>query len=153
MAEKFNVNAFELWHDDLGNLLNNPIITVRVEVNNQMYSHDVKCFLMQGDSYEAVLSMCLEVISKKLNAVAESENRGGKKMIKKNDLIDPSVSNLTGYAHIHDQGEVESTSTEFSSCNHLNGWRVKVKFWIFSKRIFVCSDCGECIEVKRREYQ
>lgn len=27
-------------------------------------------------------------------------------------------------------------------CYHRNGWYINVKFWIFSKRVFVCSDCG-----------
>ena len=27
-------------------------------------------------------------------------------------------------------------------CKHRNGWYVTVRFWIFRKRIFVCSDCG-----------
>ena len=27
-------------------------------------------------------------------------------------------------------------------CKHANGWWVTVKFWIFSKHVFVCSDCG-----------
>lgn len=27
-------------------------------------------------------------------------------------------------------------------CKHRNGWYVTVNFWIFKKRIFVCSDCG-----------
>jgi hypothetical protein len=27
-------------------------------------------------------------------------------------------------------------------CKHLNGWYIVVSFWIFRKRIFVCSDCG-----------
>ena len=39
---------------------------------------------------------------------------------------------------------VSSTTTiSTPRCEHLNGWYVTVKFWIFSKRIYVCSDCGE----------
>jgi len=36
-----------------------------------------------------------------------------------------------------------ATVTYSEPCKHKNGWYVVVKFWIFSKRIFVCSDCGE----------
>ena len=32
------------------------------------------------------------------------------------------------------------------NCQHENGWYVRVNFWIFSKRIFVCSDCGQAKE-------
>ncbi len=28
------------------------------------------------------------------------------------------------------------------NCKHGTGWYVTVKFWIFRKRVFVCSDCG-----------
>lgn len=35
------------------------------------------------------------------------------------------------------------TSTEPRICRHANGWWVVVKFWIFSKRVFVCGDCGQ----------
>lgn len=35
------------------------------------------------------------------------------------------------------------TFTESANCQHLNGWYVTVKLWIFKKHIFVCSDCGE----------
>jgi len=41
------------------------------------------------------------------------------------------------------------TSTVTEPCKHANGWFVTVKFWIFSKRIFVCSDCG--MEVKPKQ--
>ena len=38
--------------------------------------------------------------------------------------------------------EADSTATYTPPCQHLTGWYVTVKFWIFSKRVFVCSDCG-----------
>ena len=37
------------------------------------------------------------------------------------------------------------TITQSPQCKHLNGWRVKFKIWIFIRRAFVCSDCGEVI--------
>jgi hypothetical protein len=44
-------------------------------------------------------------------------------------------------------GGTTCTSTTFSSgprCQHLTGWYVTVEFlWIFKRRIYVCSDCGE----------
>ena len=35
-------------------------------------------------------------------------------------------------------------------CKHKNGWYVTVRFFIWEKRIYVCSDCGESIEQKRK---
>lgn len=37
-------------------------------------------------------------------------------------------------------------------CKHRDGWYVTVRFWIFSKRIFVCSDCGHHHEVQAIGY-
>lgn len=34
-------------------------------------------------------------------------------------------------------------------CQHLNGWWVNVKFLIFTRRVFVCSDCGEHVKGKQ----
>lgn len=34
---------------------------------------------------------------------------------------------------------VQATAT--APCKHLNGWYGTVKFWIFSKEVFVCTDC------------
>lgn len=36
-----------------------------------------------------------------------------------------------------------STASVRPKCQHKNGWYVLVKFWIFSRNIFVCSDCGK----------
>jgi hypothetical protein len=30
-------------------------------------------------------------------------------------------------------------------CKHLNGWYIYPRFWIFKRKYFVCSDCGELI--------
>jgi len=35
-----------------------------------------------------------------------------------------------------------ATFTRPTLCKHGTGWYVNVKFWIFKKRIFVCSKCG-----------
>ena len=40
------------------------------------------------------------------------------------------------------QGGEDVKFTDGAWCKHRNGWYVTVRFWIFSKRIFVCSDCG-----------
>ena len=32
-----------------------------------------------------------------------------------------------------------------SDCVHENGWYVTVPFWIFKKRVYVCSDCGDVL--------
>lgn len=34
-------------------------------------------------------------------------------------------------------------------CEHRNGWYGRVNFWIFSKYVFACSDCGEFLYGKR----
>jgi formamidopyrimidine-DNA glycosylase len=34
-------------------------------------------------------------------------------------------------------------------CQHLNGWYITASFWVFKKRLFVCSDCGSAIEEKK----
>lgn len=52
---------------------------------------------------------------------------------------------VNGYKHLYRGGikYVAHTSTLPDNCEHLNGWYVNVKFWMFIKRIYVCSDCGE----------
>lgn len=42
----------------------------------------------------------------------------------------------------------ESTSTDYQQCKHKNGWFLTIEFWIFKKRIYVCSDCGEYFTAK-----
>lgn len=38
----------------------------------------------------------------------------------------------------------QTTSFNFDPpCEHKNWWHVTVRFWIFKKTVFVCSDCGE----------
>ena len=48
----------------------------------------------------------------------------------------------------------EYTTTTVSNvrtqCGHKNGWYVTVHFFIWKKTVFVCSDCGESIEQKRK---
>jgi hypothetical protein len=41
------------------------------------------------------------------------------------------------------------TSTVRIECEHANGWYVTVPFWIFRKRVYVCSDCGKAIDPKK----
>lgn len=46
----------------------------------------------------------------------------------------------------------EYTGTAYTTgriCDHKNGWYVRVRFWIFSKEVFVCSNCGDVIENKK----
>ena len=40
------------------------------------------------------------------------------------------------------------TENVFAKCKHSNGWFDEVKFGIFSKRIFICTDCMEIIDSK-----
>lgn len=35
-----------------------------------------------------------------------------------------------------------------NTCTHKTGWYGKVEFWIFSKQIFTCSDCGKILTGK-----
>jgi hypothetical protein len=46
------------------------------------------------------------------------------------------------YANQKFGGMNTMTMTNGQWCKHRNGWYVTVSFWIFRKRIFVCSDCG-----------
>jgi len=39
-------------------------------------------------------------------------------------------------------GGMNTMTIHANDCGHNTGWYVTVKFWIFSKRIYVCSDCG-----------
>ena len=41
--------------------------------------------------------------------------------------------------------DYQITTTDGPYCQHKNGWYVRVRFWIFSRLVFVCSDCGEVI--------
>ena len=42
-------------------------------------------------------------------------------------------------------GKTTYTATYSPPCKHANGWHVTVSFWIFRKRVFICSDCGEVL--------
>jgi len=35
--------------------------------------------------------------------------------------------------------------TQSIKCQHKNGWYADIKFWMFTRRIFLCSDCGEVL--------
>lgn len=39
-------------------------------------------------------------------------------------------------------GGYTSTTTSRETCNHKTGGYITVRLWIFSKSLFVCSDCG-----------
>ena len=47
------------------------------------------------------------------------------------------------YANQRFGGMSMMTFTNRKECQHRNGWYLTVPLWIFSKRIFVCSDCGD----------
>ena len=38
-----------------------------------------------------------------------------------------------------------TTTSNGKPCEHKSGWYVYVDFWIFCKKLYVCSDCGEVI--------
>lgn len=52
--------------------------------------------------------------------------------------------------HIKLNGPFVTTSTTAGrQCKHLNGWYAIIPFWIFRRKIFMCSDCGETLYGKR----
>lgn len=54
------------------------------------------------------------------------------------------------YWDIHSSPDsLATTVTVGYVCDHANGWFVTVKFWIFPKYVFVCSDCGH-VDYKRK---
>ena len=57
-----------------------------------------------------------------------------------------------GYIKIGDYDNPEcitTTGTAFIECKHETGWYATVHFLhTFWKKIFICSDCGECISGK-----
>lgn len=40
------------------------------------------------------------------------------------------------------------TCTPETKCEHGNGWYEVVKFWIFTKRFFICTDCQRMIYLR-----
>lgn len=47
-----------------------------------------------------------------------------------------------------------TTTTTSYICVHKTGWYGRVTFWIFSKQIFTCSDCGKILVGKElREFK
>jgi len=47
------------------------------------------------------------------------------------------------------------TGTQRGECRHMNGWyhtcRLKFLFWEKIKRMFICLDCEDVIEVSKKE--
>lgn len=41
------------------------------------------------------------------------------------------------------------TGTCWPKCTHSNGWYANILFWVFTRKIFVCSDCGEALWGKK----
>ena len=44
-------------------------------------------------------------------------------------------------------GSITVTVT-VNECPHLNGWYNAIPFWIFTKKVFVCTDCGAVLHGK-----
>lgn len=40
------------------------------------------------------------------------------------------------------------TTGTYKQCKHSNGWWQRIKFWIFTKEVFCCEDCSECIDIR-----
>jgi len=53
------------------------------------------------------------------------------------------------YQRLHSPKATVSATHTSRHCTHWNGWYVTVWFWMFKKRVFVCSDCGEVVKDKR----
>lgn len=41
------------------------------------------------------------------------------------------------------------TATCRPKCAHSTGWFANIPFWIFTRKIFVCLDCGEALWGKK----
>ena len=39
-----------------------------------------------------------------------------------------------------------ATATTGPECAHKNGWFHTVTFWIFTKKVFACFDCGDLVQ-------
>lgn len=69
-------------------------------------------------------------------------------------MVSPEIRHpYVSEGKIHDEEYFSCTFTVGTVCNHENGWYVTVPFWIFSKRVFVCSDCGEVLDEDFRRIQ
>lgn len=42
-----------------------------------------------------------------------------------------------------------STTSTYIPCTHKHGWYGIVKFWLFKKKMFFCTDCNRFIDVKK----
>lgn len=49
--------------------------------------------------------------------------------------------------------EAVATATTRPPCSHGSGWYVLVKFLIFSRRVFVCSNCGKVFYCGKRDWK
>lgn len=55
------------------------------------------------------------------------------------------------YGNLHDEPKLcVGTVSTYIPCAHKNGWYHTVKFWIFKKKIFFCTDCNRFIEMTRK---
>ncbi len=52
------------------------------------------------------------------------------------------------YPFVEPHGQC-TTVTSGPQCRHENGWYVSVPFWVFSRRIYVCCDCGAYLHGRR----
>ena len=51
-------------------------------------------------------------------------------------------------------GTTTLSYTTGNFCKHGTGWYGQVDFWLFSKQIYTCSDCGKMLEGKAlREFK
>lgn len=53
------------------------------------------------------------------------------------------------YANINMDECATTTTSTGPLCEHKTGWHGIVEFWIFSRRVFACSDCGDILYGKR----
>jgi hypothetical protein len=51
--------------------------------------------------------------------------------------------------HIEPSGPFVTFTATGRECKHLNGWYGIIPFWIFRRKIFMCSDCGDALYGKR----
>lgn len=54
------------------------------------------------------------------------------------------------YADLVRYGELTQSTSTFTQCEHKRGWYYKLKIWPFSYKVFVCEECMEILDDKRK---
>ena len=107
----------------------------------------IVCFFCIGDTVIAFVNPEYWALDRILTKITPS----GQPMLKLDSNTVRAMPHLTGEALSNaDDNDVTSTGTVCTGmiCEHKNGFYDTVYFWIFRKRVFVCTDCERILEVK-----